>query len=57
MLKPGNQKLATMGMEIIITEEEIGNLNKMKKKWSTGSRKNSNMVGMGNEVVGKALLK
>lgn len=39
MLKPGNQKLATMGMEIIIREEEIGNLNKMKKKWSTGSKK------------------
>lgn len=28
-----------MGMEIIIREEEIGNLNKMKKKWSAGPPK------------------
>lgn len=29
-----------MGTEVIIREEEIGNLNKMKKKWSTGPKKN-----------------
>lgn len=39
MLKSGNQKWATMGTEVIIREEEIGNLNKMKKKWSTGPQK------------------
>lgn len=57
MLKSGNQKWATMGTEVIIRKEEIGNLNKMKKKWSTGSKKNSNMVGMENEGIGKALPK
>lgn len=39
MLKSGNQKWATMGTEVIIREGEIGNLNKMKKKWSIGSKK------------------
>lgn len=38
MLKSGKQKWATMGTEVIIGEEEMGNLNKTKK-WSTGSQK------------------